>query len=579
MKNSKRLIALVLSLSLLFSVCGCREIRWTAKDDEIEYYYTTSDIINEEETSTYSFPYETLDEADFTVSSHLPGEFALISPNRLSLICNSVRPEFKWSVSEWAESYILIVEQYDSKTQTFNELFRESGIETTTYTVKRDLPESEILRWCVVAQNKYGKKYSSGVNDNYYEAFISYVDSKNHPATAGMDFKFDYKISREVLCNYLSRAVTAADDLTFLSLDNLKSISILNNVLYTGAKYVSRAGCVWTPRMKEINSMPGQKEFIALAHKYDPDIIFEACLFENVDGNVNEIPIPDWVFRAFGLTPEKRNFNFGKIVHSGSTIPDMTKLEAQMLFYYRGTLYIDAGYEAFHMGQIDIISSKEYGTWECTAKVFNMLRDYANKNARRHFILINAHTPYNDNKSYVSTLDNKLIYDFICFPLRATTNESTPHPPSANKPQTQYLKVGNGDSLFGRAFGGGMTHSGWYAETLPYYIEFDNASNTNGLLDIPTPNIAVNWGRDDIGWFASQPASYRSYWLDYAYSWLKELKNEYNEDAFVCMPIFRPATPYGYTSRTFYDASCNLLSSNGYSDIFAIRDIWIKNNS
>lgn len=79
-------------------------------------------------------------------------------------------------------------------------------------------------------------------------------------------------------------------------------------------------------------------------HAYDPDIIFQGCLFEAISEDVNTIPIPEWVFQSYGMKPEKRNFSYkdmlskeGKYVdhwHKGGSVPDISRTETQLWFLF-----------------------------------------------------------------------------------------------------------------------------------------------------------------------------------------------------------------------------------------------------
>lgn len=42
-------------------------------------------------------------------------------------------------------------------------------------------------------------------------------------------------------------------------------------------------------------------------------------------------------------------------------IPDLSRQEARLWFYYRATRYIDCGYEALHMGQVHLYTANDKG--------------------------------------------------------------------------------------------------------------------------------------------------------------------------------------------------------------------------
>ena len=565
------------ALFLCISFVGCKsikDIKWKAKDDTVSYVYEY------EEEEQYVDPViETMSFSDVTYGdtltsdSMLPGDFVLEAPTTNMVMTESLSPKFVWLGSVDSTTYTIVIQKYDEGTSRFADYIRKGGIKTTEYVLEENLEPAEIYRWCIIAQNAYGETKSTGTIDDNYEMFMSKVDVENHIANSGLDFSFDGSISEKVLCNYLSRAMTVATENEPLNLEKQNSILWLRNILFSGAKYISRAACAWVPSKNEEATVAKQKEFIAYAHSIDSSLIFEACIFENITEAVNEISIPDYVFDAFGLKHENRNFSYAAMVNPEKRCPDITKLEGQMFIYHRACMYIDAGYEGLHLGQVDVIGAKEYNVWTNTTKVYNLIREYAKSNARRHFVLINAHTSYgNASKTYIGA-DGKLLFDFASFPLRATTDETEAHEPSKSNPQTQYLKVGIMDAIYGKTEGG-LTHSGWTCSSLPYYVEFDNANGITGKLNVPTPNQMINWGRDDISWFASQPEDYREYWLNYSYNWVKNL----GENGFVCLPGLRVAWPHGSDKMSQYDASFNQFSTRGNSDIFAIRSIWATDN-
>ena len=178
------------------------------------------------------------------------------------------------------------------------------------------------------------------------------------------DYRFDGKISRQVLENYLSRSVSFTellhDDLN--QPRNSRGVDPHDNIrfiLNTGAKFVGRALMCWG-RERELGTLLyNAKLFAAELHKSDPDVVFQGAAFEIVTPGVETIAIPEYVFKDFGRPVETRNFRFDDIGYAAGThrmgngkIPDMSRLEARMWFYYLCTQYVDAGIEAIHFGQV-----------------------------------------------------------------------------------------------------------------------------------------------------------------------------------------------------------------------------------
>ncbi len=193
---------------------------------------------------------------------------------------------------------------------------------------------------------------------------------RTQPAPA-RDYRFDGKISRQVLENYLSRSVSFTellhDDLS--QPRNRRGVDPRDNmrfILDTGAKFVGRALMCWG-RERELDTLlRNAKVFAAELHKADPDIVLQGAAFEIVTPGVETIRIPEYVLREFGQPVTDCNFSFSAISYPSGThrmgngnIPDMNRLEARMWFYYLCTRYIDAGVEAVHFGQIGLMDRND----------------------------------------------------------------------------------------------------------------------------------------------------------------------------------------------------------------------------
>ncbi|MCW3115945.1 MAG: hypothetical protein JWM28_27 [Chitinophagaceae bacterium] len=336
-------------------------------------------------------------------------------------------------------------------------------------------------------------------------------------------YRFDKNgISREVLDNYLERAVTMVYLLipenpegSRLYPYHADDIRLVKNI---GAKFIGRAIYRWGGEslLNKPSFWDSARSIIRRLHEFDPDIIFQGCLFEIITQEANQISIPAWVFKAFGLSAISRHFSYeamlnkqGKFVdhwQKGSSVPDISEQETQLWFYFLACSYIDLGCEAFHLGQVELIgmNDPQKSSW---AKVISMIRHYANKHARRHWVLLDAHVP---NGGMLK--DNKSLLDFNSFPLRI---KAIPEKPYEGKLQVNYL-----DGIYTKSKGG-FSPSGWSCDHLPYLVEFDNFGRGK------TPNIADTtsffvWGWDEISWFSLQSAAYRNNWLKYAFNWIKQ---------------------------------------------------------
>lgn len=315
-------------------------------------------------------------------------------------------------------------------------------------------------------------------------------------------YVFDGKISRDVLDSYLSRAVTSSESLS-QSVSDTEFREDLRLYANTGAKFIGRASLLWgTPSQIDAHfDLAAQRA--AVVHAQDPNIIIQGAILECIDTNIGNVPVPAWVFEAFDLPVQNRNFNYsamlfpdGRFVNhwwQGGSVPDMSQTETQMWFYYCGRRYIDAGFEALHLGQVMLMDNNDpsHAGW---LNMLGKLRAYAAKSARRHLVLCDAHSH--------GILENGVsLFDFNAFPLRPK--------PAADYPDNAYLEAGYVDSIYGKS-AAGYTPSGWYADALPYIVEFDN-------WDAAT---------DEITWFASRPEEYRNRWLKYAWEWVRA--NDWN---------------------------------------------------
>jgi len=401
----------------------------------------------------------------------------------------------------------------------------------------------------------------------------------DHPANNDRNYSFKGSISEEVLRNYLSRAVN------HFYFETLHADDIAQNkrfVLSTGAKFIGRASTMWVMVGNDEEVITQYSKALKDIHESDPEIIFEACIFETAFTSVEQIAVPAQVFVSFGAEPENRSFKYnamlfpgGKFVDhwgKGSSVPDMTQPETQMWFYYRSMQYIDAGFECLHMGQVHLIGADDTG-YKCWTKVMNMIRDYASANARRNFVLINAHT------HGITGEDGLLLFDFHRYPIRGVVPESEiNHKPGEEAPQKIILRQGHSDSLFNRSLGG-ITHNGWSSEMLPYLVELDNyCGHTPDLVDKAD---AWWWGFDEISWYANQPFWYQRYWLDYAYSWIKAVDDGQGS---LEMPGTRTAAIRSgddlmtIHQRYFYPYD-KTYSDKGTNTEEIIRAIWINDNN
>jgi hypothetical protein len=305
------------------------------------------------------------------------------------------------------------------------------------------------------------------------------------PEAHARDYKFDGKVSRPVLENYLSRSITMLDLLTGKG-DVDDNIRMLRN---TGAKFAGRSIYLWGGERQLPAKLAAARQNARKTHTADPEMILQACVFEIVSKDVEKLPVPAWAFEAFGQSPEQRNFRYEAMLYpngrgrdhwqNGASIPDISQQEAKLWFYFLAASYIDVGCEAIHFGQTEIMDGNDSDHrhwWELLQKV----RLYAVRHARRHWVLCDAHVP-----SGGMLHGERLLFDFHSFPLRIVE--------VPDRPQEGVLKMGAFDSIYGRSVGG-IAPSGWRCEHLPYLVELDNWGVSNRPGPASRMSVAAGCG-------------------------------------------------------------------------------------
>ena len=376
----------------------------------------------------------------------------------------------------------------------------------------------------------------------------------------GRDYHFDGKMPPEVLRSYLSRAITFLDLLTGKgNLDD--NIRMLKSC---GAKFVGRTVYVWGHEGQLPARLALARKIAPKIHEADPDMVLEACVFEIVSREVERIAVPDWAFQALGRPVEERNFRYEDMLYpSGrgrnqwgrtASVPDISRPETKLWFYYAAASYIDAGIEAIHFGQAEIINGKDPHS-EHWWQLLSLVRQYAAQHARRHFVLCDAHVPHGG-----LLYKDRLLFDFHSFPLRIAE--------VAGRPQEGVLRVGFLDSIYGRSRGG-ISPSGWRCEHLPCLVELDNWG-VSARPGQPGTGGCWIWGYDEIGWFAHQSTTYRNQWLRYAWTWVRE----HDAAGFLEMPGSRCLDSAVEGKRWYFANTPSEASPDGFGQEETIRQIW-----
>src|SRR3989440_4394802 len=102
------------------------------------------------------------------------------------------------------------------------------------------------------------------------------------------DYRFDSTISREVLENYLSRAITMEGLLNGRG-DLDDNIRMLKS---TGAKFIGRSLCLWAGEANLLRNLQRARQQIPRVHQADPEMILQGCIFEIVTPQVEQVPVP-----------------------------------------------------------------------------------------------------------------------------------------------------------------------------------------------------------------------------------------------------------------------------------------------
>lgn len=169
-------------------------------------------------------------------------------------------------------------------------------------------------------------------------------------------YKFCGRISRAVLGIYLSRSIcmeglfNGRGDLN----DNIRMLKTL------GAKYIARSICLWGGEAKLLANFDRAQQQVPQARSISPDVVLEACIFEIVTQEVEQVPVPGWAFCALGMDPEKRNFRYEGMLYPKSQrtrswgqrggVPDVSQSETKLWFYFLGSVLHRSRVRSYSLG-------------------------------------------------------------------------------------------------------------------------------------------------------------------------------------------------------------------------------------
>ena len=241
------------------------------------------------------------------------------------------------------------------------------------------------------------------------------IEKRTDAVAKPRNYRFDATISREVLENYLSRSISM-EGLLNGGGDLVNNIRMLKS---TGAKFIGRSLCLWGNEGNFLRNLERARQQAPKVLEADPEMILQGCIFEIVTAQVDRIPVPDWAFVGLGQPVEKRNFRYAEMLYPdgrrkdhwgrGSSVPDVSRMETKLWFYFLAASFIDLGIEAIHFGQVELMNGNDRDL-EHYSQVLTLIRAYAAKHARRHMMLCDAHVP---RGGFVR--DGRLLLDFHSF--------------------------------------------------------------------------------------------------------------------------------------------------------------------
>jgi hypothetical protein len=374
--------------------------------------------------------------------------------------------------------------------------------------------------------------------------------------TTPRDYRFDGSISLPVLQNYLSRAIhmgRLCQGTEGNTEDNIRMVKTI------GAKYLGRVIVIFGKENTIPQRLQSTRTIGAQIHAVDPDIILEGGVFEYASTEVNNLPIPAYVFQEFNLPVETRNFRHEDMVFADNpiikrpyTVPDITKMETRLWYYFLATSQIDAGIESIHWGYFEPQSYNDRPNYSNYYDMFARVRLYAKTHARRHFVLCNA-----DSNIEVA-IGGNLLFDFGSGNLHSNGVREILAEPQKIEIYKKYSRSGSG-----------ITPSGWSTTRLPFLVHVDNnGARYKGNGGTPGDG---SWGWDEISWFANQPEAYRNEFLRYADNYIS---NMWPDNAgHLEMPGIRVITPAINGNRNYF-ANSTAFNPLGFNQEETIRQIW-----
>lgn len=395
---------------------------------------------------------------------------------------------------------------------------------------------------------------------------VKIKDDSLKAAAVQTQFDFNGNMQESVLHSFLNRAVTFQGLCGEGPRSNLLIKEDIRFLLRTGTKFVSRAAMfAWNSTLPEHVGFHFEEaeKLAAMVHAKDPQIILQAFVAEIVRKSyVDKISIPSWVFEAFGLVPENRNFRFSDIINKDkgpnywgaeAGYPDYSNLEARLWYYYCIRKYIDAGFESIHIQE-----GEDQTEYTYVDQILTMSREYAAEKARRGLVLFhNFFSMFTGGNK----IGNRLLFDIQG---NGIVPIETVYEDGAMKCKIgDYRVPGNELQWLGRS-AGGQHPLGFNVDACPTLLEFDNyGPDPAGTPGVSNGVAFYTWGYDDITWFAMQPDWYREEFLRYVRDYLSShcLDSE-DDQVYYCMyPVRRVITPVNELPERLYTPG-NLYSTD-----------------
>lgn len=215
-------------------------------------------------------------------------------------------------------------------------------------------------------------------------------------------------MNRPTLDAYLSRSITMAGLIDLQQSDPAGYTQEVAMCAQLNARYLGRVGGLWGNEWVLNYGYMGraQQTVVDLRQAYQQagreQPIVQAAIFEIVTSAVNGVWMRSETANLFGI--QQRQFDYNRMRYtsppsgtqtiwgadSQAIVPDMSQVEIQMWFYDMAIRYIDAGFEAIHFGQVELMddSDPQHDAWW---SMLSRVRAYAATH-NRGIVLCDAHT-------------------------------------------------------------------------------------------------------------------------------------------------------------------------------------------